>query len=371
MNKLLLLLLAVSFFFSCNRTKKEDSTQQTSAKITYANGFSIDYADDYTLITVRNPWDTTRVLHRYVLIDRDKPRPQQLPEGDVVPTPVNSIACLSSADAAVIDRLGDLDKVKAMAETRYVKMPALRKGLEEGAIADIGGYASLNIEQLMSVSPDIIIVAPYQNMGYGKLESTGISIVECASYMENTPLGRAEWIRFIAAFLKKDKEAEEIIAAVAKEYLAMKEKAGQTTSRPTVFSEKMYGTVWYVPGGKSYMAHFFEDAGADYLWRDDEHTGSLTLNLEMVYDKAENADYWIIKSDKDITYDQLKGENESYSWFDAWKNRRIVFSNTVLNNYYEEGVLNPHWVLADLIRIFHPEIPQTDNTPRYFDRMKE
>jgi len=371
MIRFLLFLLVLPFLFSCHQAKKEDTETKVPAQIKYATGFSIDYADSYTLVTVKNPWDTTKVLHRYVLIDRGTELSDGLPEGDVVPIPINSIACLSSADASMIERLGDLNKIKAIAETRYVKMPLLRKGLDEGNIADIGDHASLNIERLMETSPDIIIVAPYQNMGYGKLETTGINIVECASYLENTPLGRAEWIRFLAAFLKKDKEAETIMEEIANEYLSLKEKAGNLSPRPTVFSEKLYGSAWYIPGGKSYMAHFFEDAGADYLWKDDEHTGSLTLNLEMVYDQAENADYWIIKSDKELTYSLLKSENASYSWFKAWKDRKVIYSNTVLNNYYEEGVMNPHWVLNDLIRIFHSEIALTTDSIRYFDLLKE
>lgn len=371
MNNKLLLLLFISLSFSCNNRKEAKVADSIPAKINYASGFTIDYTDDYTLVTVKNPWDTAKVLHRYVLTDKNKPLPKNLPPGDLVKVPVEGIACLSSTDASVIEMLGDIGLLKAMAETQYVKMTSLRKGLDDGTIADIGEHASLNIERLMEVSPDIIIVSPYQNMGYGKLETTGVCIVECASYMENTPLGRAEWIRFIAAFLKKDKEAEAIMAHTAQQYEALKEKASKFTSRPTVFSEKLYGSAWYVPGGDSYMAHFFKDAGADYIWKDNQHTGSLTLNVEMVYDKAEKADYWLIRSDKDISYQQLKDENPSYSWFKAWKDRKIIFSNTMQNNYYEEGVMNPHRVLGDLIRIFHPQIDIQQEPARYFDLLKE
>ncbi len=366
----LILFLSILFLFSCSGPQKEERPG-TPARITYASGFTIDYTDTYTLVTVLNPWDTARVLHRYVLVDRNQPIPEKLPEGDVVKIPVERIACLSSVDASMIEILGDLQKVKAMSEVQYVKMPVLKKGLESGAIADIGNHASLNMERLMEVIPDIIIVSPYQNMGYGKLETSGVAIVECAAYMENTPLGRAEWIRFIGAFLKKDTEAELYMNRIAGTYLSLKEKTGQVTHRPTVFSEKKYGPVWYVPGGKSYMAHFFEDAGADYLWKDDDHNGSLALNFETVYHQAENADFWLIKSDEPLTYARLRSEYDSYSWFNAWKDRKIIFSNTAENNYYEEGVMNPDLVLGDLIRFFHPEIELPERTSSYFEWMKE
>jgi iron complex transport system substrate-binding protein len=356
--------------FSCSG-KKPVEKQGKPAQIAYARGFSIEYADDYTLVKVVNPWDTAAVLHAYVLIDRGKSRPEKLPAGDVLYVPVEHVACISSVDASMIEMLGDVGKVRAMAETKYVKMPVLRKGLDEGRIADIGEYASLNMERLMDVSPDIIIVSPYQNMGYGKLETTGIVIVENAGYLENTPLGRAEWIRFTAAFLKKDKEAESMMAGIAERYLSLAEKAKTVQSRPAVFSEKKYGQVWHVPGGKSYMAHFFEDAGADYLWKSNEHAGSLSLDFETVYEKAENADFWIIKSENELTYDRLKSEDAAYAYFKAWKDRKIIYSNTARNNYYEEGVMNPDLVLSDLIRLFHPEAALPDAELRYFELLKE
>jgi iron complex transport system substrate-binding protein len=364
------LLYPMLLLISCSGEKLTKEMGQPLT-ITYASGFTIHETDDYTLLNVINPWDTTSILHTYVLIDKEKPRPENLPEGDVVKIPVSNIACLSSVDASMIEMLGDIEKVKAMSETNYIKMPALRKALDGGQMADIGEYASLNIEKLMEVSPEIIIVSPYQNMGYGKLETTGITIVENAGYLENTPLGRAEWIRFIAAFLKKDHEAEALMTGIAERYRSLLVLLESLEKRPAVFSEKKYGQVWHVPGGNSYMAHFFKDAGADYLWKDDAHTGSLSLDFETVYDKAEEADFWIIKSENDLTYHQLKSEYDSYAHFKAWKNRKIIYSNTTRRNYYEEGVMNPDWVLKDLIYFFHPEVVCSDYQPRYFEWMKE
>jgi iron complex transport system substrate-binding protein len=361
-------LFPFSFLFSCSGGKNTEA-HGTPAQIAYAKGFTIEYMNDYTLVKVINPWDTTSILHAYVLIDRGKTRPKNLPSGDVLQIPVERIACISSIDASMIEMLGDLEKVKAMAETDYVKMPVLRKGLDEGRIADIGEYAALNMEKLINVTPDIVIVSPYQNMGYGKLETTGITMVENAGYLENTPLGRAEWIRFTAAFLKKDREAEALMAGIAERYRSLASKAKTALHRPTVFSEKKYGRIWHVPGGKSYMAHFFEDAGADYLWKDNTHSGSLSLDFETVYDKAENADFWIIKSAGELTYSGLKTEDAAYSRFKAWKNRKIIYSNTARNNYSEEGAMNPDLVLGDLIRLFHPEIPLPQAPLRYFERM--
>jgi len=348
---------------------KHDNKQRevkSTATIQYAQGFSINYFDNYVEVTVKNPWDTAKILHKYILIDKTKPQPENLPEGTVVKIPVENIACLYSIDASIIQNLGDEQKIKAIAETKYVKIPFLVAGLNEGKIADIGQSTALNIERLIEVSPDIIIVSPFQGTGYGNLEATGIVIVENAAYMENTPLGRAEWIRFIAAFLQKDTKAEMIMNDIATRYTQLAEKAKTAGFRPTVFFDKKYGQIWWVPGGNSYMAHFLKDAGADYIWKDTSETGSLEFSFETIYDKAENADYWIIRSNHNITYQALKKEFEPYSYFKAWKEKRIIISNTVKNDYYETGMMNPDWVLHDLIHIFHPELEIQERNETFF-----
>ncbi len=363
----ILFVLVFSLFFGNCTNKKENRQQaQGTAVIQYAHGFSIDYYENYTEVRVKNPWDTTKVLHNYILIDKTESQPKNLPQGTVIKIPVENIACLYSIDASIIQSLGDENKIKAIAETKYVKIPFLVDGLKKGKIADIGQSTDLNIERLMDVSPDMIIVSPFQGMGYGNLETTGIAIVENAAYMENTPLARAEWIRFIAAFLQKDKEAERKMNDIAERYNQLVKKTETVDFRPTVFCEKKYGQVWWVPGGNSYMAHFLNDAGADYIWKNTPETGSLELSFETVYDKAEDADYWLIRSDHDVTYQDLKKEFEPYSYFKAWKNKQIIFSNTMKNDYYETGMMNPDWVLHDLIHIFHPELEIQEREETFF-----
>ena len=366
-NLLSIIILLSLILLSCSNKKEQKKESGTKANIQYAHGFSIDYFNDYTEVTVKNPWDTTKILHNYILVDKTKPQPKNLPKGTIIKIPVENIACLYSIDASIIQSLDNEDKVKAIAETKYVKIPFLVNGLKEGKIADIGQATTLNIERLMDVSPEIIIVSPFQGMGYGNLEATGIAIVENAGYMENTPLGRAEWLRFIAAFLQKDKEAEIMMNDIAERYSELAKKTEAITFRPTVFCEKKYGQTWWVPGGNSYMAYFLKDAGADYIWKDTSETGSLELSFETVYDKAENADYWIIRSDRDVSYSELKQEFNPYSYFKAWKEKQIIFSNTVKNSYYEIGVMNPDLVLGDLISIFHPELGVQKRDSSFFE----
>ena len=362
-----LLIIALFFLLTGCVNKKENLQQiQGTVALQYAQGFTIDYYENYIEVKVKNPWDTTKVLHNYILIDKTKPQPKNLPQGTAIKIPVENIACLYSIDASMIQSLGDENKIKAIAETKYVKIPFLVAGLREGKIADIGQSTALNIERLMDVSPEIIIVSPFQGMGYGNLEATGIAIIENAAYMENTPLGRAEWILFIAAFLQKDEEAEKMMNDIAERYNQLVKKVKTVDFRPTVFCEKKYGQTWWVPGGSSYMAHFLNDAGADYIWKDTPETGSLELSFETVYDKAENADYWLIRSNNDITYQDLKKESEPYSYFKAWKDKRIILSNTIKNDYYETGVMNPDLVLHDLIHIFHPELEIQERNETFF-----
>jgi len=366
-------MIIVSFFIlvSCIGKKNSNEEVKAVAVINYASGFAINYYENYTEVKVKNPWDASKILHTYILIDKTKPQPENLPEGTLIKIPVENIACFYSIDASIIQSLGDENKVKAIAETQYVKIPFLVNGLKEGKIADIGQSTALNIERLMDISPDIIIVSPFQGTGYGSLEATGIAIVENAAYMENTPLGWTEWIRFIAAFLQKDTEAEKIMDDIAERYIQLVEKTKTADFKPKVFCEKKLGQTWWAPGGNSYMAHFLKDAGADYIWKDTPETGSVELSFETVYDKAEDADYWIIRSDYNVTYQDLKKEFEPYSYFKAWKEKRIILSNTEENNYYETGMMNPDRVLYDLIHIFHPELGTQERNETFFKIIRE
>lgn len=326
--------------------------------LSYAKGLAIAYAPDYVRVDVRDPWDTAKLLQRYLLVDRDGRVPEGLPKGTVVRVPVRRVAVYTSVHASILGQLGESRSIAGVCEPRYMDSPEIRAGLEEGRIADLGEASSPNVEKMLEIGTEAIIASPFQNSGFGPVEKLGIPIIQGADYLEPLPLGRTEWVKFYGLLFGKQAVADSVFAETEGAYLALKGLAARVEARPTVFSERRYGASWYVPGGESYMACLFRDAGADYLFAGLPGTDSHPLSFETVFEKACQADFWLFKyyEGKDMTYAGLRREYAPYAQFRAFRERRVYACNTERVRYYEESPLHPDYLLQDFIRIFHPEL---------------
>ena len=356
---------------SCNANKKgtENPASATSkTQIKYAKGFSIQRFENYTLIVVRNPWDTTQTMERYVLVDRNKTVPSNLPAGNVVKVPVQRVATCSSIFAGEYKQLDAIQLIVAVSDPQYVDIPEINNGLKNGKVCDLGMTTSLNLEKLIAAKTDILIVSPFEVSMHDRFKKNGICVVKDASYMEETPLGRAEWIKFEAAFLCKDKLADEVFSGTESRYLKLCKQANDTKTRPTVFTETKHGDAWYIAGGKSYMGSFMKDAGAHYIFRDLKNTGSMPFSFEKVYAAAIHADFWLIKYNdciNDLSYQRLGDEYELYKNFDAFRKKNVYAVNSGTSTFYETGPMEPDVILADMISIFHPEL-LPNYKPKYY-----
>ena len=369
----LLFLLGFAFWMvACTPSGKQTSSKEalSSDRIQYAQGFTVQRFDTYTMVEVRDPWDSTRLLQRYLLVDRTKSVPGGLPKGTIVKVPVKDIVVYTSVHAAIIDQLHEINKVIGVCEPRYMDTPAIQEGIQAGRIADLGEATSPNIEKMIEIGAELVIASPFQNSSYGPVEKIGIPIIEGADYMEAFPLGRTEWIRFYGLLFGKEEMADSIFKETEQAYLSLKNLTVNIDKRPTVLSEKKFGSSWYIPAGDSYMAHLFEDAGADYMFKDLPGAGSTPLAFETVFDKAIHADIWLVKYNQssEMTYNDLRSEYTPYENFDAFKKQRIYTCNTGIVPYYEEFPLHPEYLLKDLIWIFHPELVP-GYSPRYFSKM--
>ena len=369
----LLILLGFAFWMvACTPSGKQTSSKEalSSDSIQYAQGFTVQRFDTYIMVEVRDPWDSTRLLQRYLLVDRTKSVPGGLPKGTIVKVPVKDIVIYTSVHAAIIDQLHETDKVIGVCEPRYMVTPAIQEGIQAGRIADLGEATSPNIEKMIEIGAELVIASPFQNSSYGPVEKIGIPIIEGADYMEAFPLGRTEWIRFYGLLFGKEEMADSIFKETEQAYLSLKDLTANIDNRPTVLSEKKFGSSWYVPSGDSYMAHLIEDAGADYMFKDLPGAGSTPLAFETVFDKAIHADIWLVKYNQssEMTYNDLRSEYTPYENFDAFKKKRIYTCNTGAVPYYEEFPIHPEYLLKDLIWIFHPELV-FGYSPRYFREM--
>ncbi len=369
-----IVLAMVLLLSACGGGGKASSTAQgeTPVPLRYAENLTLSQTDDYTVARLRNPWDTTRVLHTYILIDRERELPAHLPEGTVVRTPLQKAVVYSSVHTSLLKQVGALGGVGGVCDLNYIKLPEVQEGVKRGTIADIGNGMNPNIERMIDLHPDAILLSPFENSGYGRVEKLNIPIIECADYMETSPLGRAEWMRFYGLLFGQTATADSLFAEVEKNYLSLKALTEPLTERPTVFCEMKSSSAWYVPGGRSTVARLYADAGADYVFASDTHSGSFPLAFETVFDKAQYADFWLIKYNQAVekTYRELQQDYEPYAGFRAFKERKVFACNTGNINYYEDTPFRPDGLLKDLIRIFHPEVVK-DAEAVYFTPLAE
>ena len=250
----------------------------------------------------------------------------------------------------------------------------------QGNVADSEHIKGLLIEMGYvlcdeTADADLILYTPYPSTDYSNLEELcGATMMPFPDYLESHPLGRAEWMKLVGYLCGKENEVDDWFDNIVKRYESLSNLCLTAEDKPTVFSDLPFKNQWYVPGGHSYIAKLFNDAGADYIWKDNESTGSLHIDAESVLLKAKNADYWrVINSyDEPFTYDKLERENELYSLFDAFKERNLLVCNVRECGYFEQSQYEPDILLADFIYHFHPELLENEwknYTPKYFKRL--
>lgn len=361
MKQLITFIFLLTLLSACGGRSKTSSalTAEKEIPLHYAENLKLSQAEDYTIARLRNPWDTTKTLHTYILIDKEKTLPPDLPEGTLVRTPLSKAIVYSSVHCGLLKQIGALQSIGGICDLPYIKLPEIQEGCHQGSIIDAGNGMNPDIEKIIDLHPDAILLSPFENSGgYGRVEKLNIPIIECADYMETSALGRAEWMRFYGLLFGQTQKADSLFAEVEKNYNDLKAMVAPLSFAPSVISELKNGSAWYVPGGKSTSARIYADAGANYVFADDAHSGSVPLAFETVFDKGQDADYWLIKYNQatDKTYRELKQDFAPYAGFRAFKERRIYGCNTHHIPLYEDYPFHPDWLLKDLIKIFHPTL---------------
>lgn len=361
---------------ACGGGSKTSSLQAEgdTVRMKYSSLLQIVKHADYTVVTIRNPWDTLKVLHTYLLADREKPLPEHLPEGTVVRTPLQKSVIYSSVHCSLWSELDELKGIGGVCGLEYIKLPQIQEGCRNGSIVNVGNSMNPDIERIIDLRPDAILLSPFENSGgYGRVGKLNIPIIECADYMETSALGRAEWMRLYGLLLGKEAQADSLFAGIEKEYLTLTQQVkSQNLKRPTVISEMKNSSAWYIPGGNSTMGRLYQDAGADYVFASLSNSGSVPLAFETVFDRGGNADIWLIKYNQpqDKTYSELERDYAPYARFKAFQDRKVYSCNTNHVPFYEESPFHPELLLKDLIKIFHPEL-LPDYDLKYFSNLAE
>lgn len=373
MRNFLLFIFIIASIISCGKKNSghaSDAIVSDVLELQYAKGFQVNKTADYTHITIRNPWDTAAILHSYVLVDKQKKLPDNLPKGNIIRTPVSNIVATSALHCSVLNELNSIEAVKGVCEPHYIKNKYIVKGVADGAIANLGMANSPNLEGIIMLSPDVVFSDPIAGKNLSNLEKAKIPLVWTTDYTEPHPLGRAEWLRFYALFLDQEAVADSLFARTVKDYDEVKGMIGEAAERPTVFADTRYQGNWHMPGGQSNTARLISDAGGAYIWADDRSTTSVILPFESVLDKAGDGDKWIIRyyDEKEMTYASLGNEYKAYSYFKAFKNKEVYACNTQQTTYYDDLPIHPDWILKDLAYVFHPELFQGYES-KYFKKV--
>ncbi len=339
---------------------------------TYAKGYTVRYQPDgIRLVDIQDPQGQSASTYHFALVPRGYAS-KNIPEGYIpIQAPVQSVICMTSLQLSNFICLDACDRVKGITSTRHLFNKEMNERLKEGKTMKIGIEGNFDNEVIMAMNPDVIFISPFKRGGYEAMRETDIPLVPHLGYKETTPLGQAEWIKFIGLFTGLEKEANERFAAIERRYKELKRLAAGVRQRPVVFSGEMRGGNWYAVGGQSFLAQLFRDAGADYFLKDDTRSGGVTLDYETVYSQAESADYWrIVNSyNGDFSYEALKASDSRYADFRAFRERHVLYCNMKQTPFYESMPMEPDVVLADLIHVFHPSL-LPDHQSVYYSLLK-
>lgn len=360
------LLFLLVIFASCKnetKTSKEAASPTQELQLKYADGFSVSYFEDYTVLTIKKPWPEAEKEYTYVLTDSGKAN-NTLPNATTIKSSIKRLVVTSTTHIPALELLKKEKALVGFPGTAYISSKKTRSLIDEGHIRELGKNESINTEVLLELNPDVVIGFGVEgvNKTFETIKKANIPVIYNGDWVESSPLAKAEWIKFFGVLFNKEKEADSIFSTIESNYLQAKSLAKQATSRPTVLSGAMHKDMWYLPRGSSPEAQFMEDANLNYLWQDTQGNGSLALSFEVVYDKAKEADLWLSPSYYN-SLEQLRQASELYANFKAYNSGAIYsFSNTVGETggvlYYEMGTARPDLILKDLIKIGHPELLQ-------------
>ncbi|WDF58884.1 ABC transporter substrate-binding protein [Flavobacterium sp. KACC 22758] len=360
------LIFISSFFilFGCKKNETSEVAKTDAAKnsIEYASGLSIVKYDDYSVVTVSNPWPNANKDFKYVLKEKEAKVPDSLQAYTAIQVPLESVVVTSTTNIPFLEMLEVENKLVGFPHTDYISSEKTRALIDKGSVKNVGQNEKLNIEQLIELSPDLIVTFGVDNNNpmLDNLKKSGLNILIQGDWMEQSPLGKAEWIKLYGALFGKEEKAKELFDKIVQSYEQAKKLAAEKAVNSTVLYGSMYEDVWYVAKGNSWVAEFMKDAHANYLWADLKGTGSEGLSFEKVLDKAKTANIWIA-SGSFKSLDELQKANPHYGEFDAFKNKNVYSFEGKLGAtggtvYYELAPSRPDLVLKDYIKIFHPDL---------------
>ena len=360
--KIIAFFAIITIIFSCENHNKSSQENYTNTLIKYAKGFDIQNYKNYKKLIIKSPYPKAKEQFEYVLIPKDSNIPNEVKNATIIRIPITKIVVTSTTHIPMLELLHEENTLVGFPNTQYISSERTRKRILENKIIELGKGENINTEVLLNLNPEVVVSFSMSknNKMFSSIEKAGIPVLLNGDWLEETPLGRAEWVKFFAALYNKEKEADSIFKQIEIEYNSAKLLAEKALKKPTILSGVLFKDIWNLPAGDSFVAQFLKDANTDYLWAGTKGKGSLSLSFESVFEKAQHADFWIAPGHYK-TLSELINANKHYAKFNAFKEQKIyTFATTTGANggvlYYELAPVQPHIVLKDIIKVTHPEL---------------
>lgn len=365
--------LVVLLVVACQGGKTASGEGGDTLQMKYAELLTIVKHNDgaYTEAIIENPWKKGTTLHKYILVPKGKEGDETVARlkddirenatlqmgshCDIVRTPLESNVVFTAPHCQLMYELGCKNAITGVCDKDYINIPDIKERV------DCGSSMQPDIERIIALKPEGLFISPFENSGgYGKLDKLHIPIIETADYMETSPLGRAEWMKFYGLLFKSEERSDSLFSSIEKEYLALKAEAAKLPQGLSILTERKMGSVWYVPGGKSTMGILLKDANAKYIFADDTHSGSLAYGSERILSKGTQIDVWAFKyfGGKALSKNDLLAEYEGYKVLKAFNSNSIYQVDTSTQPYFELTSFHPEILLREFIILAHPKATQ-------------
>ena len=368
-------LLLVVFSFSCKKERiKETAAPIPKSTIKYAKGFDIVIENGLKKLIIKTGYQNATTIFEYLILNKTTKKATL--NNQTIQVPIKEIVVTSTTHIPMVELLNEESSIVGFPHTTYISSEKTRALIDTGKIKEIGKESALNTEILLDLQPELVVgySITSADKSLTTVQKAGISVIYNGDWLEETPLGRAEWIKFFGVLYNKEKQADSIFNAIETNYLKAQKIALKAALKPTILSGAiMSKDIWNLPAGESFVAQFLKDANLNYLWKDSKGKGSLSLSFESIFDTGRNADYWIAPG-YFLSKEQLLQSNQIYEEFTAFKNDRIYTPSSKKGKtggviYYELAPTRPDLVLKDIIKITNPDLlPNYELT--FFEKMQ-
>lgn len=382
--------LVVLLVVACQGGKTASGEGGDTLQMKYAELLTIVKHNDgaYTEAIIENPWKKGTTLHKYILVPKGKEGDetvarlkddirenatlQMSSHCDIVRTPLESNVVFTAPHCQLMYELGCKNAITGVCDKDYINIPDIKERVKlsdgkastsdtDKVIIDCGSSMQPDMERIIALKPEGLLISPFENSGgYGKLDKLHIPIIETADYMETSPLGRTEWMKFYGLLFMSEERSDSLFSSIEKEYLALKAEAAKLPQGLSILTERKMGSVWYVPGGKSTMGILLKDANAKYIFADDTHSGSLAYGPERILSKGTQVDVWAFKyfGGKALSKNDLLAEYEGYKVLKAFNSNSIYQVDTSTQPYFELTSFHPEILLREFVILAHPKATQ-------------